>query len=167
MEEIVYLGIIIFLSIIIFYNLKHYVGIEGMTLTEEKKRELEKSKIINAKDWHYSVKADMPKQKKKLNQLEKIYSNFKKKYDKFLNEEKIRDKIYPRIRKIAYPEEEKEENDKEEDNRPLCERTPKPAGCGKVKMKGEYGKVQDEILQDNADPEEGEIPNSLEKWTSE
>lgn len=167
MEEIVYLAIIIFLSIIIFYNLKQYVGIEGMTLTESEKRELEKSKITNAKDWHYSVKADMPKQKKNLNQLEKIYSNFKKKYDKFLNEEKIRDKIYPRIRKIAYPEEEEGENKEEEDNRPLCERTPKPAGCGKVKMKGEYAKVQDEILVADADPEEGEIPDSLEQWTKE
>ena len=34
-------------------------------------------------------------------------------------------------------------------------------------MKGEYGKVQDEILKNDADPEKGELPNSLEKWTKE
>ena len=79
MEEIVYLAIIIFLSIIIFHNLKQYVGIEGMTLTESKKRELEASKITNAKDWHFSVKEDMPKQEEKLNTQKKLNSHsFKK-----------------------------------------------------------------------------------------
>merc|ERR1711965_102386 len=114
MEEIVYLAIIIFLSIIIFHNLKQYVGIEGMTLTESKKRELEASKITNAKDWHFSVKEDMPKQEEKLNTLKKIYNKFKKKHDKYLNEKKIRDNLYPRIRKIAYPDEEKKENEEKD-----------------------------------------------------
>ena len=45
MEEIIYLIVISFFSIIIYNNYKSYFRIEGMTLTEDKKRELEKSKI--------------------------------------------------------------------------------------------------------------------------
>ena len=44
-----------------------------MTLTEKKKRDMEKSKIINAKEFHYSVKTNLPKTESKLNNIEKMY----------------------------------------------------------------------------------------------
>jgi len=42
MEEIIYLILISFFSIIISNNFKSYFRIEGMTLTEKKKRDMEK-----------------------------------------------------------------------------------------------------------------------------
>ena len=168
MEEIVYLMVIIVFSIILFDSLKKYVGIEGMTLTEDQKRDLEKSKITNAKPWHYGANVDVPKQEKEFKNLENTYNKFKKTYDLFLKEEDVRTSMYDKIYKIAYPEEEGGDGE-EEDREPekLCEKTPRPGGCGKMTMKGDYKKVQDEILVDDADPEKDQIPSSLKKWTFE
>lgn len=164
MEEIIYLILISFFSIIIYNNYKSYFRIEGMTLTEKKKRELEKSKIINAKEFHYSVKTDLPKTKSKLNNIKKMYISLKKNYDEFKGIKEIRKTMYKKIYKMAYPDE-SAGGEKDEKEESVCEKDPKTAGCGKVDAGGDYKKVQGEVAKDDADPENGEIPNSMKSWS--
>ena len=163
MEEIIYLIVISFFSIIIYNNYKSYFRIEGMTLTEDKKRELEKSKILNAKDFHYSVKTNLPKTESKLNNIQKGYNLLKKKYDEFKGIKETRKTLYKKIYKMAYPEEDDGEKDEEVES--VCDKDPKAPGCGKVNAGGDYKKVQGEIAKDDADPEKDEIPNSMKSWS--
>jgi hypothetical protein len=162
MEEIIYLILISFFSIIISNNFKSYFRIEGMTLTEKKKRDMEKSKIINAKDFHYSVKTNLPKTESKLNNIEKMYNSLKKKFNEFKELKKVREKLYKKIYKLANPDEDEE---KDEDEESVCDKNPDAAGCGKVNAGGDYGKVQGEIAKDDADPDEGDVPNSMSEWS--
>lgn len=161
MEEIIYLFLILLFSIIICHNLKLYIGIEGMTLTEDQKRDLEKSKITNAKEWHFTVKTEMPKTETKYNDINNMFDSLKKKYSEFNKEKKKRKKVYKKIRKLAYPDEE----DGKGDDTPLCEKDPNQPGCGKVEAGGDYKKAQGEIALDKADPEKDEIPNSMSEWS--
>jgi hypothetical protein len=164
MEEIIYLILISFFSIIIYNNFKSYFGIEGMTLTESKKREFENSKVKNAKEFHYSAKVNIPKTETKLNNIQKIYNSLKKKYDEFTELKKTREKLYKKIHKMAYPDDaDGEEKDEKEES--LCEKNPNQPGCSKLEAPGDYKKVQGEIAKDDADPEKGEIPNSINSWS--
>ena len=161
MEEIIYLILISFFSIIIYNNFKSYFKIEGMTLTENKKRDLEKSKIMNAKEFHYNVKTNLPKTESKSNNIQKMYNSLKKKYNGFKELKKIRIKLYEKIKKLAKKDEGGEDGDEES----ICDKDPSQPGCGKIEAGGDYGKVQGEIAKDDADPEEGDVPNSMSEWS--
>ena len=89
------------------------------------------------------------------------------KLEKFSGKElkKNREKLYKKIYKMAYPDEsDGEEKDEEEES--LCEKNPNQPGCGKVEAPGDYKKVQGGIAKDDADPKNGEIPNSMNSWSS-